>query len=396
MTTKAVREARQQQVILAGSTNLEGDLAEPEPELQVAKAGFTAAQTVEIARRRRVLGLGPGVVLSDEQVLQIADPGPERQPQRQRQKKGKEKEKKGERVVSEDAMSLVMAVSAGNLDSVEQQLEQGGALHVNQKFEDGSSLLMHVITSHHNNGANHERTEAVCLQLLRHGADVNYVDTQGTTVLHRAFGSQLHGLADLLLAHGATPERCHGSRGGACKKCRLYSSRRRKQQSQVVDKKKAAEDTYEQVLEEEFGDGDFLKELALMKQEDHSDQQRQQRQQRQRQHEHEPQPHQQAGEQQQEQRERQEQEQRQQRQQQQQQQQQQQEEEQRRQQRQEEEQRQQQEERRLQGKRRQKQRQRLQDENVAAHRALVKAQEAATAAQKALDEFDLRDESATT
>ena len=55
---------------------------EAEAEAEPAAARWTAAEAAEIARRRRVLGGSDDAVpqLSDEQILQIADPGPEPKP----------------------------------------------------------------------------------------------------------------------------------------------------------------------------------------------------------------------------------------------------------------------------------------------------------------------------
>eukprot|EP01050_Picozoa_sp_SAG11_P018213 SAG11_NODE_2717_length_3050_cov_2.389360_2_plen_255_part_00 len=224
---------------------------EPEPE---AAAGLTRAEAAEVARRRRVLGIGPNQVLSDEQVLQIQDPGPEKKQKKKKKKAAQDTE------VAGDAMPLVLAVTAGDVAEVERLIKAGAGAHVNQRFTDGSSLLMHALDDAGGVGA---KILCGCLRhLLEANADVNYVDSNGNTALHRAFDAQLPEVADLFLAYGAVPGRCRGPRG-ACQKCKLYS-RRRKQQSKVAKPKQAA-DTFEQVLQEEFGDGDFMAELARVK-----------------------------------------------------------------------------------------------------------------------------------
>ena len=236
-------------------------------------------ELAEIARRRRVLGLGPGQVLSDEQVLQIADPGPEpkSRTQQRRNKGTRNKTAVTAKVhgtavtatlqVSEEAMSLVMAVSAGNAPQVQELITSGAHVHVNQRFKDSTNMLMHAMKLPDSYGG--QEIICGCMQpLLAHGADVNYLDNKGQTALHHAFAKQLHQVADLLLAHGAIATRCRGGSGGKCEKCRLFS-RRRKQQPQAVVVPKASVDTFEQVLQDEFGDcGDFAQELARAKAED--------------------------------------------------------------------------------------------------------------------------------
>ena len=218
---------------------------------------WTHEELLEIARRRRVLGGAD--MLSDEQIMQIMDPG-------------KEKLSTADNTALPTGTAadepLVAAVLLGGVEPATRFLQQGAK--ADQRLDkDGATLLMRAIETHVRNGVRMESVIGCVQALLEHGADPNLVDADGRTALHRAFTAQLPLAQDLLLAAGAVPKRCAQ---GKCQKCILSSkiAMRRKPAAESVlvkeparraaEAKRAAEverGTFEQVLHEEFGDGDF-------------------------------------------------------------------------------------------------------------------------------------------
>jgi hypothetical protein len=230
----------------------------PRPQQQEEPgAQLTKEQLAEVARRRRVLGIeGPaGNILSDKQVLEIADPGPGQSgpaapgPGRSSSPAGRQRKEgsgmksvwqehrvggqriKAETKVSETAMSLVLAVTAGNVATVKEMLKSGGgSAHVNQRTEDGNSLLIHAI-KYCPRGSVSEDLICGCLgPLIEHGAEVNYRNKQGQTPLHFAFAAQpmMGQVADLVVDEvgEADPARCAGSSADAGAACKITSDSR--------------------------------------------------------------------------------------------------------------------------------------------------------------------------
>ena len=216
---------------------------------------WTPEEVVEIARRRRVLGGADP--LSDEQIMQIQCPGSHEPTADIGQRAPKS--------AAACSQMLVSAIAARNIYMVRDLLEHGA--DANQRFDGcGATPLMMAI------GYTHLRDMDMvgCLQaLLEHGADANLVDHHNFTALHHAFRLQRLPAQDLLLARGALPKRCSS---GRCQKCTLSAklvSRRKpavesalvkepaKEAAEAKRKAKAARGTFDQVLAEEFGAGDF-------------------------------------------------------------------------------------------------------------------------------------------
>eukprot|EP00966_Prymnesium_polylepis_P031615 735578-Prymnesium_polylepis.1 len=219
---------------------------------------WTPAELLEIARRRRVLGNGNNI-LSDEQILQIADPGAEHRDTKGVSCKGS---------AADDP--LVSAILLGSVDSVRVFLENGAS--PDQRFDkDGATLLMRLIDRVCDPRTPIAIENAIgCMHvMLEHRADVNLADPDNHTALHRAFVSKMPAAVDVLLAHGAIAKRCSN---GQCQKCilgqKIASRRKPCAASEAVRipaaaaaaaaaAEKARIGTFEQVLAEEFGEGDF-------------------------------------------------------------------------------------------------------------------------------------------
>jgi hypothetical protein len=115
--------------------------------------------------------------------------------------------------------------------------------------------------------------------LLLVGVDATSTDAHGNTALHRAYVMQLPAVVDLLLAGGAMAKQCEW---GKCSKCQLQTklALRRKPHPasepvraarEAVEKVKKAEreaNTFEKVLEEEFGGGIDLLDFAKLLEEE--------------------------------------------------------------------------------------------------------------------------------
>ena len=90
---------------------------------------------------------------------------------------------------------LMEAVLSDNLPLVRVLLEHGADVSLADK-EDGATAL-HLAA---------DRASAECVKLLiEHGADVNARETDGMTPLQWAVHFKRHRIAEILLAHGATP-----------------------------------------------------------------------------------------------------------------------------------------------------------------------------------------------
>lgn len=224
---------------------------------------FTFEERLEIARRRRVLG--GAAILSDEQVLVIADPGGEKTADTDMSKLPDG---------AESNEALVSAVLLGSVDSVTKFIQKGADVDQRGTRSNNATLLMRCLDSYDRNKCMPVENVVGCMQALLDGrADVNLCCADGKTALHRAFALQLEPVADVLIGFGAVAKRCSG---GSCQKCilshKLAARRKPNKSSQVVRKpreaaQKAEEErkgSYERVLSEEFGDGGECRAAALI------------------------------------------------------------------------------------------------------------------------------------
>lgn len=156
------------------------------------------------------------------------------------------------------------AASGGHTETLLALIDGGANLDV-ESSSDGATPMMRAIGSYKENGVDPARVLACVRQLQEHGADVSARNFSGHTTLHTAFEAGLPEVVDLLIEHGAKP--CVVD-GRPCKKCGLNMKlrARRLAANPAPAPSRAREDTTS-VLEEEFGDGDFLKALALAKDE---------------------------------------------------------------------------------------------------------------------------------
>ncbi len=270
-------------------------LVEPEPEPAPAPAPEPAA-----------------VVAKTALIVQQVKKAREEQAKAEPQGKGKEKrigrEVMQQRIsgtqttiqvttkVSDEAMSLALSLMVGDVQKVKGLLETSTE-HINHGFTDGATLLMSAV-QHAPKATEHGGDGIGCIELLLdYGANVNSVDKQGKTALHVAIEMQMNDVIDRLLACGAVPKRCTTGARGACKLCKAYVRRKKKliadrppglvREGHSKQGSKEATTTpsdylvpddpdnivppsskpnsFAEVLQDEFGDGDFLAELARAK-----------------------------------------------------------------------------------------------------------------------------------
>jgi ankyrin repeat protein len=213
-------------------------------------------------------------VLSDEQVLQMECPG-EEAPFISKTGNSAEEMAKEEAAKGTDG-GLAVACMTGNVDLLRGCLAIG--MDPNQRvLNTNCTPLMCAIEA-----PCHGQIEGVigCVATLLNGrADPNAVDDKSHTALHRAYVMQLPSVVDLLLAGGAIPKRCEW---GKCSKCILQTklALRRKPHPasepvravrEAAEKAKKAEreaNTFEKVLEEEFGGGVDLLDFAKLLEEE--------------------------------------------------------------------------------------------------------------------------------
>ena len=154
------------------------------------------------------------------------------------------------------------AACSGGHPSVVKQLIESGANVNSHSNSDGFSPAMRAIEA--GNEAPTDRQFACVKLLVEHGCDLQQANFAGNVVLHLALENKRDIVADYLIAKGAKGCNINGRK---CTKCamgvKLRSRAMARQPKEVAPIK---EDTAK-VLEEEFGDGDFLKALDLAKEE---------------------------------------------------------------------------------------------------------------------------------
>lgn len=346
--------------------------AEPEPQQQQTERtpASMRAEVAEIARRRVVLGTRVSGMLSDAQILQLEDPGPElhspaaqwrnearllqmlpaaRRPKREQVSpsekasiaahlldltSGKESASALQKLplrqllalaeqleVDEKALNdvkekaeitaLILAKVegqgvekstqklVGNIELVRAAISADDAVAVrsllaanakldgssetakrpfdiNAKLVDGETLLIHA-TKHCNRSSSISR-KSMCdsvAALIEYNADVNMIDSEGSTALHWAISNDYTQVAHNLFDAGAKTGKCRCgvsdmANDQRCHACNMHGKRLHRA---MVDGRRVqcieSKETFEDVLRDEFGDepGDtcFLKELELAK-----------------------------------------------------------------------------------------------------------------------------------
>ena len=127
---------------------------------------------------------------------------------------------------------------------------------------DGSTPLMRSCEG--TEGVDRDRLMECVKMLLawRGGVDVNQQNFAGHNALHVALDNRMLEVADLLLENGA--KGCdNGGRG--CTRCKLGIKSRERARIRAPPAPVQKKEDTEMVLQEEFGDGDFLSALSLAK-----------------------------------------------------------------------------------------------------------------------------------
>jgi hypothetical protein len=236
-------------------------------------ATWTPAELIEIARRRRILE--GAELLSDEQVMKATCHGEEKPFIAANTGHTAEELAKEDMSRGVDG-SLAVACMTGNVGLLRGCLASG--MNPNQRIlKTNCTALMCAVEA-----PCHGKVENVigCVALLLNfRADPNVMDDKSHTALHRAYVMQLPAVVDLLLAGGAMAKQCEW---GKCSKCQLQTklALRRKPHPasepvraarEAVEKVKKAEreaNTFEKVLEEEFGGGIDLLDFAKLLEEE--------------------------------------------------------------------------------------------------------------------------------
>lgn len=165
---------------------------------------------------------------------------------------------------------LHLASFAGNHGTVQALCEGMHDPPVNMfTNHEGHSALMCTIEGaaegHHTKSTEsyEDRAIACARVLVAHGADLHMQNFAERTALHLAFDHKQDAMADFLIDQGAKGCMVRGRR---CRKCALGIKLRARARAAPPPPPPPKEDT-STVLQEEFGDGDFLKELSLVREE---------------------------------------------------------------------------------------------------------------------------------